>query len=167
MHRLASVLAGLVLVAGPACSLAPETAAPVGQAGPPPPEVAVLFLPSLGGKSAELLGRAAPEGGSGLLRLAEPRFSAADFEGCFYSETCVRTRLAEHGAMTLDGPPTVVVLFRPGPGFLIGWTCIGVGEGPTAADRQTVSLDWQPDKIDASANEAAGCILAAAAESGW
>ena len=67
----------------------------------------------------------------------------------------------------MEGPPTVVVLLRPGPGFLIGWTCVGVGEAPTVAARQNVSLDWQPAQIEASANAAAGCILAAAAESGW
>ena len=174
MRRIAALLAGLALVGGPACALAPfalEMEPPVGQAGPPAPEVTVLILPSGGGKSGELLGRAAPGDGSGLLRLAEPRFSAADFEDCLAagveSEACIRTRLAERDAMTVDGPPTVIVLLRPGPGFYIGWTCIGVGEGPTAADRQTVTLDWQPHEIDASASEAAGCILAAAAESGW
>lgn len=174
MRRFPSLLAGLVLVTGPACAVAPprsEAAAPPAQAGPPAPKVAVLIVPSGSGKSEELLSRAAPEDGGGLIQLAEPRFSAADFDGCSEvgvdPEDCIRTRLTERDAMTVDGPPTVVVLLRPGPGFFIGWTCIGVGHAPTAADRQTVYLDWQPDKLDASAKEAAGCILAAAAESGW
>lgn len=171
--RLILILAGLVLVAGPGCApgaSAPQVATAAEHAGPPPPEVAVLIVPTGGGKSAALLSRAAPADGAGLLRLAEPRFSDDDFEGCLDvadSEACVRARLAEREAGAMDGPPTVVVLPRPGPGFLVGWTCVGVGEAPTAAVRQNVSLDWQPGRIEASANAAARCILAAAAESGW
>ena len=173
MRRLTLILAGLVLVAGPGCAPGPSTpqaAIPAEHAGPPPPDVAVLIVPAGGEKSAELLRRAAPEDGTGLLRLAEPRFSDDDFEGCLAiaeSEACIRARLAGREARAMEGPPTVVVLLRPGPGFLIGWTCVGVGEAPTVAARQNVSLDWQPAQIEASANAAARCILAAAAESGW
>jgi hypothetical protein len=174
MRRTASVLAGLALAAGPACASplsGPEMMALAGQSRERPPEVAVLIVPSGDETSGELLSHAAPADGGGLLRLAEPAFTEADFEGCRFGvgvdpETCIRSRLAEGDAAAIAGPPTVVILLRPGPGFYIGWTCIGVGERPTAADRQTVYLDWQPNMIEASAREAAGCILAAAAESG-
>ena len=47
MRRLTSILAGLVLVAGPGCAPGPSTpqaAIPAEHAGPPPPDVGVLIV---------------------------------------------------------------------------------------------------------------------------
>ncbi|MBI2261557.1 MAG: hypothetical protein HYU62_07805 [Caulobacterales bacterium] len=164
MHRLAPVLAGLALAgAAPVAALAPA------------PEVAVLVhAPSNAASPYDeaLLARIAPADGSGWLRRAEPAFTSADFEGCGATgvdpEACVRGVLTARGAARMDGPPTVVVLIRPAPGFHVGWTCIGVGDGPSREDRQRrPGIERTPGAEDRNAQAAAGCILAAAAESGW
>lgn len=164
MHRLAPVLAGLALAgAAPVAALAPA------------PEVAVLVhAPSNAASPYDeaLLARIAPADGSGWLRRAEPAFTSTDFEGCGATgvdpEACVRGVLTARGAARMDGPPTVVVLIRPAPGFHVGWTCIGVGDGPSREDRQRrPGIERTPGAEDRNAQAAAGCILAAAAESGW
>ena len=160
MIRLAATLLASLALAAPA------------RAAPPVPEVAVLVLAPWGGPAdfAELmLARVAPTDGSGLLLRTAPAFRAEDFQGCWTGEpeTCVRGVLTARGAAALDGPPTVIVLLTPGPGFVTGWTCIGVGEAPTRPERQRVGLDGRSDQAEASARTAAGCLLAAAAESGW
>jgi len=141
-------------------------------AGPPPPEVAVVVAGAgMTDFAEQMLARVAPEDGDGWFRRDPSAFSAADFDACsapgVQPKGCVRQILAARGAADLEGPPTVVVWVGPGPGFYTGWTCIGVGETPTATDGQTISLDWSPGHEAANAQKAAGCILAAAAESGW
>ena len=164
MHRLSFVLAGLALVG----------AAPVA-ALPPAPEVAVLVYAPWGGNGEfdeALLARIAPDDGGGWFRRTQPAFTSADFEPCgstgIDSEACVRTVLAGRGAARMEGPPTVVVLIRPAPGFHVGWTCIGVGDGPGREERQrSPDIQRVPGAEDRNAQAAASCILGAAAESGW
>ena len=146
--------------------------AAVQSAGPPPPEVAVVVAGAgMTDFAEQMLARTAPEDGGGWFRRAPSAFTAADLETCgaqgVQPEPCVRETLAARGAAGMDGPPTVVVWLRPGPGFLTGWTCIGVGEAPTAADRQNISLDRSLGPDGVNADSAAACVLAAAAESGW
>lgn len=164
MHRLASVLIGLALAgAAPAAAHAPA------------PDVAVLVYAPWGADDVfneALLARIAPDDGSGWFRRAAPAFTSADFDGCGAAgvdpEACVRGVLAARDAARTGGPPTVVVLIRPAPGFQVGWTCIGVGEGPSREDRQRgPAIERMPGAEDRNAQAAAGCILAAAAESGW
>lgn len=164
MHRLAPVLAGLALAgASPAAAHAPV------------PEVAVLVYAPWGADDVfneTLLAHIAPDDGSGWFRRTEPAFTSADFDGCGAAgvdpEACVRGVLADRGAARMEGPPTVVVLIRPAPGFHVGWTCIGVGDGPSREDRQRrPAIERTPGAEDRNAQTAAGCILAAAAESGW
>jgi hypothetical protein len=164
MPRLASVVAGLALAG----------AAPVA-AHAPVPEVAVLVYAPWGADDVfneALLARIAPDDGSGWFRWVEPAFTSAGFEGCEATgvdpEACVRGVLAARDAARMDGPSTVVVLIRPAPGFHVGWTCIGVGDGPNREDRQRrPGIERTPGAEDRNAQAAAGCILAAAAESGW
>ena len=164
MPPLASVLAGLALAGtAPAAAHAPA------------PDVAVLVYAPWGGDEAfneALLARIAPNDGSGWFRRVEPAFTSADFDGCGATgvdpEACVRGALAARNAARMEGPPTVVVLIRPTPGFQVGWTCIGVGDGPGRAERQRgPAIERIPGAEDRNAQAAAGCILAAAAESGW
>ena len=169
MRRIAAILAGLALAGGAAPASAAETA-PTGQAGPPAPEVAaVVFNPYDLHEDlvADLLARIAPDDGSGHLRLTEPFLAEADFAGCsgpgVEPTGCVRETLAARGA----GPPTVVVVISPAPGFLVGWNCVGVGRGPSDEARQGPGVAWSPGAEDSNARAAAGCLLAAAAESGW
>lgn len=164
MHRLAPVLAGVALAG----------AAPVA-AHAPAPDVAVLVYAPWGADDVfneALLARIAPDDGSGWFRRAEPAFTSADFDGCEATgadpEACVRGVLAARGAAGMERPPTVVVLIRPAPGFHVGWTCIGVGDHPSREDRQRrPGIERIPGAEDRNAQAAAGCILAAAAESGW
>lgn len=165
MRHIVPIMAGLALVAGPA-PLAARA---------PAPEVAVLVYAPWGADEVfdeALLARIAPADGSGWLRRTEPAFSHADFEGCgatgIDAEACVRGVLASRGSARLDGPPTVVVLIRPAPGFHVGWACIGVGDVPRQEDRQRhPGIERTPGTEDRNAQAAAGCILSAAAESGW
>jgi len=146
--------------------------AAVQTAGPPAPEVAVVVAGGgLMDFAEQTLARLAPEDGGGWFRRAPSAFNAADFDACnapgVQPEPCIRDVLAARGAADLERPPTVVVWVGPGPGFLTGWTCIGVGGAPTAEDRQNISLDWSRGQDGVNAQSAAGCILAAASESGW
>lgn len=148
---------------------------------PPAPEVAVLIYSPWEGSEADseaLLAHVAPDHGGGWLRRAEPAFARSDFAACPTTgrelEDCIRGVLAERGAAELEGPPTVVVALGPaGPGFIRDWTCIGVGEGPSQPDRQRVGIDFMTvqatgmDPEPGVVQAAAGCITAAAAESGW
>lgn len=164
MRRLAAALVGFAL---------PGAALPAA-ALPPAPEVGVLVLNPYGQHEElvdSLMARIAPEDGSGQLRRTEPVVTAADFAGCTAPGVeptgCVRETLAARGAGDIEGPPTVVVLITPAPGFLVGWNCIGVGAGPSDEARQAPGIIWSPGAGDDNARSAAGCILAAAAESGW
>ena len=161
--------------------LAPVGVAPAA-AIPPPPEVAVLVLspgdeaPRPVDESDDLLAAISPADGGGWLRIVEPAFTYADFAACTASgvaeEGCVRQVLAARGAAGV-APPTVVVLVGPGPGFTLGWRCVGIGETPASPERQNVSMDtmlWRaasPNAWDRDRPTAVGCVLAAAAESGW
>ena len=173
MRRIAAILAGLALAGGAAPASAAETA-PTGQAGPPAPEVAaVVFNPYDLHEDlvADLLARIAPDDGSGHLRLTEPFLAEADFAGCsgrgVEPTVGVREPRAARDAPRAEGPPTVVVVISPAPGFLVGWNCVGVGRGPSDAARQGPGVAWSPGAEDSNARAAAGCLLAAAAESGW
>lgn len=170
MRRLCFILACLALV-----GVAPAAAIP------PPPEVAVLVLSpgdeasGPADESDDLLAAISPADGGGWLRIVEPAFADAAFASCTDSgvadEGCVRQVLAASGAAGMT-PPTVVVLVGPGPGFSASWTCVGVGDAAFQPDRQHISVDflgWRsegrfsPEQV----SEAAGCLTAAAAESGW
>lgn len=159
---LAPVLAGLALAgASPAAAHAPV------------PEVAVLVYAPWGADDVfneTLLARIAPDDGSGWFRRTEPAFTSADFDGCGAAgvdpEACVRGVLAAQEVV--GRPTTVVVLIRPAPGFQVGWTCIGVGDGPSREDRQRGPvIERTPGAEARNAQAAVGCIFAAAAESGW
>lgn len=152
--------------------LALAALAAVQSAGPPAPEIAVVVAGAgMTDFARDTLARVAPEDGGGMFRRTPPAFDAADFEACgeigVQPEACVRGILAARGVADLAGPPTVVVWVGPGPGFLTGWTCVGVGAEGTRPDRQRISLEWSPGHEAANADVAAGCVLAAAAESGW
>ena len=148
---------------------------------PPAPEVAVLVLSPGGGdpgpidESDDLLAAISPADGGGWLRLVEPALTAEDFAACtstgMADERCIRGVLAERGAAEIS-PPTVVVLTGPGPNFMISWTCIGVGEQAFQPERQSIGVDFLGWRAEGRFSpelvaEAAGCITAAAAESGW
>lgn len=155
-----------------ACALAAALPAAPAAALPPAPEAAVVIAGvGMTDFAEQTLAAVAPRDGGGWFRRAPSAFSAADFDACgapgVQPEACVRGVLTARGAAGLDGPPTVVVWLSPGPGFLTDWTCIGVGAGPTAAARQTISLDWSRGHEADNARQAAGCVLAAAAERGW
>lgn len=155
-----------------ACAVTAALSAAPAAAIPPAPEVALVVAgPGMADFAERTLARAAPADGGGWFRRATPAFGPADFEACAAAgvqpEPCVRDILAARGAAALDGPPTVVLWLGPGPGFLTGWTCIGVGAGPTAADRQRTSLVWRPGHEQVNGLKAARCVLAAAAEGGW
>ena len=167
-------IAALLAFVGSAVAALAAEAAPTGQVGPPAPEVAaVVFNPYDLHEDlvADLLARIAPDDGSGHLRLTEPFLTEADFAACsgpgVEPTGCVRETLAARGAARAEGPPTVVVVISPAPGFLVGWNCVGVGGGPSDAARQSPGVAWSPGAEDSNARAAAGCLLAAAAESGW
>lgn len=133
------ILAALVLAA-PTAALAL----------PPPPPVAVVLVHAGGAEEASenLL---ASVGGGVWFADAEAPVTAEAFQHCGAEqdrEACVRGVLA---GVDRSGAPLVVILTQPSPGFYGGWQCIGEGAAPTSADRQA----------------AAGCVLAAASESGW
>lgn len=152
-----------------ALALAAPTAA---VALPPPPPVAVVLVHAGGppGDSEQLL---ASVGGGVWFADAEAPVTAEALQPCGEErdrEACVRGVLAE---VDRSGPPIVVVMTQPSPGFHGGWQCIGEGSGPTSAERQRIGFDpsrwdnataryWEDDR-----QAAAGCVLAAASESGW
>ena len=169
MNRCAIAAAITLLAAVPAAAI------------PPPPEVAVLVLspgsedPGPIDESDDLLAAISPADGGGWLRIVPSAFTYDDFAACTVSgvaeESCVREVLASRGAAQM-APPTVVVLIGPGPGFSVGWTCVGVGEAAFQPDRQRISVDflsWRSEGRFSSeqVSEAAGCLTSAAAESGW
>ena len=139
---------------------------------PPPPPVAVVLVDVGGDRDASEHLLDAIGDGSWFQAVEAPVDEAA-FAGCGSAadaEACVRGVLAQ---VAQDRPPVVVVLAMPGPGFNIGWRCVGPGEAATRPERQTVSFQtdrwdnrtiryWEEDRVTA-----AGCILAAASESGW
>ena len=169
MNRFTLAAVAMVLLAAPAAAI------------PPAPEVAVLVL-SPGGadpgpidESDDLLAAISPADGGGWLRVVDPAFTYADFAACTSAgaaeEGCVREVLAARGAAQMT-PPTVVVLIGPGPGFSISWTCVGVGERAFQPEHQRISVDFLGWRADGrfspeQISEAAGCLTAAAAESGW
>lgn len=139
---------------------------------PPPPPVAVVVVDAGAGLEAseELL---ASVGGGAWFQTAEAPVAAAAFAACAdiaEAEACVRGVLAE---VEQDRPPVVVVLAAPGRSGSLAWTCVGPGEAATQPERQSAGFDplrWD-NATDRYWNEdraaAAGCVLAAASESGW
>ena len=140
---------------------------------PPPPPVAVVLVHAGGpSEESEQLLEAIGTGGAWFEMTPAP-VGAEAFEDCVTAaeaEACVREVLA---GVDRDRPPVVVILTRPAPGFYAAWTCIGPGEAATRPARQSVSFDtsrwdnatlryWHEDRATA-----AGCVLAAASESGW
>lgn len=155
------ILAALVLAA-------PSAAVAI----PPPPPVSVVLVHAGGPSEAseQLLDSI---GGGAWFETAEAPVTAEAFEHCGAEpdrEACVRGVLA---GVDRSGPPLVVILTLPSPGFHGGWQCIGEGEDAADRDRQTMTFDtlvwddataryWEEDR-----QAAAGCVLAAASESGW
>lgn len=139
---------------------------------PPPPPVAVVLVHAGGPtEDSEQLLQAIGDGS--LFEAVAAPVGAEAFEACAAErdrEACVRGVLA---GVDRSGPPVVVVMTQPSPGFYGGWQCIGEGSGPTRAERQTISFD--PSRWDNATDRywtedrqtAAGCVLAAASESGW
>ena len=139
---------------------------------PPPPPVAVVLVHAGGppGDSEQLL---ASVGGNAWFADAEAPVTADAFQPCTAAqdrEACVRGVLADADR---SGAPIVVILTQPSPGFYGGWLCVGEGAAATRAERQSITFDpsrwdnatdryWQEDR-----QAAAGCVLAAASESGW
>jgi hypothetical protein len=144
---------------------------PVAGALPPPPPVAIVLIapPALRDDSASLLQSV---GSGAWFEMTTAPAGEEAFAHCANtadSESCVRDVLR---AVEQRRPPPVAVVVSTGPGFHIAWRCIGVGETVTNADRQFVTfgtLVWHtaggPSEADRQA--AAGCVLAAASESGW
>ena len=145
---------------------------PAAGAIPPPPAVTVMLIapPALREDSAHLL-RTIGGGGAWFETIPSPVPDEA-FAQCAATadaEPCVRDVLRTRAH---DRPPLVAVIASTGSGFHIFWRCIGVGETATNPHRQFVSFDtlaWRsaggPSHADRQA--AAGCVLAAASESGW
>lgn len=97
----------------------------------------------------------------------------ADFSRCAAlasaaREACVRAELKPNPA-DRDNPPVVVIATREG-GSRYRWQCIGVGERPWAASKQSVRLDLKrallakPGLRFAARRTAVDCIMAAASE---
>lgn len=67
----------------------------------------------------------------------------------------------------------VAVLVTPVTAESHRWQCVGVAESPKFAHRQDVTIDMRlglfgtPEQKLAARSAAAGCIMAAGAESGW
>lgn len=139
---------------------------------PPAPPVAVVLVHSGGPADAseQLLESV---GGGAWFADAEAPVTAEAFQDCVVAqdrEACVRGVLAD---VDRSGAPIVVIMTQPSPGFHGGWLCVGEGAAPTRAERQSTTFDtshwdnatnryWQEDR-----QAAAGCVLAAASESGW
>lgn len=139
---------------------------------PPPPPVAVVLVHAGGPpEDSEQLLEAISDGS--LFEAVAAPVGAEAFEACGAEpdrEACVRGVLA---GVDRSGAPIVVVMTLPSPGFQGGWQCIGEGEAPSRAERQRIGFDpsrwddateryWEDDR-----QAAAGCVLAAASESGW
>ena len=105
------------------------------------------------------------------------RLDRRDLEGCMddlvgSAETCVRRLIARDGLKD-SRPAHVVVLISPGDEGAVLARCIGTGGQPHSDERQSASLE--PDSLRYAGNAQydrdigimAGCITAAAAESGW
>ncbi|MDO1559196.1 hypothetical protein Q0812_07115 [Brevundimonas sp. 2R-24] len=144
---------------------------------PPPPPVAVVLVPAdaeAAGDSAALLrsvDSATSERG-GWLTLAPASLSAADFTDCAGASAADCARAVLSAQARQPGPPLVVIL-ATSRGYALSWRCVGVDVARERPDRQRIGLEpirWddrgiRPWEEDRSA--AAGCILSAAAESGW
>lgn len=155
------ILAALVLAA-PTAALAL----------PPPPPVAVVLVHA-GGPEEASENLLASVGGGVWFADAEAPVTAEAFQHCGAEqdrEACVRGVLA---GVDRSGAPLVVILTQPSPGFYGGWQCIGEGAAPTSAERQRIGFDtlawggFAGRPVEADRQAAAGCVLAAASESGW
>jgi len=169
-----------ILVAVGLCAALAAPGSALAQAGPPPPPVKALVAadPHLDMASRlyheaflQSLQAGGPSGGwftplpSGL--------DPAEFEHCTRSaqdaRTCVSRLLAKK---QIVGPTVVVLAF--GRGADARWLCIGTGPRPTSPDRQSIRFDLDtavaavssPERMETRA-AGAGCVMAAAAESGW
>jgi len=139
--------------------------AAAGPAAPPPLPVAVTFIDPSG-----------PDGAPSAARLREvltrqgwfedvpSRLDPAGLVACRVRssiEACIRTQTHESLG---QGAPEVVV-WMVGEDGKTRLTCYGPGEAFRSAERQTALVDLAAGGADGQA--AAGCIIAAAAESGW
>ena len=171
-----SLLAG-ALVAAVASTAAAQTPPP----GPPPLGVKVLLAadphmePSTRAANEALL--ASLENGAtasgGWFDYQPSGLDAERYEHCTISaqdpRTCASRYLEADGA---TGATVVVLAFDAGAREG-RWLCVGVGERPFNAGRQSVTLDLQAAMNPASPAHmqhraaAAGCITSGGAESGW
>ena len=85
------------------------------------------------------------------------------------TEACIRKSLQ---GRKRTGATVVVIAESAGPGKQ-RWTCVGVGGSPFAAQKQVATFDLReaffgkPDARFQQTLLAMGCIMSAAAESGW
>jgi len=161
MNKFASALAAVLLLAAPA------------MAAPPPLPVAISFLPEPGAPASQTVeAEAVKEAliGQGWFGRTASTLDPAAVSACAgKGEACVRALTHPTRGKTA---PEVVVLMTPEAGKT-RLTCIGPGEAWNNAERQTALVDLalaaaadpNPGRDDRRA--AAGCIIAAAAESGW
>jgi hypothetical protein len=148
------------------------TAPSAASAIPPPPPVAVVLVAPQGlEEDAGRLLQSIGTGGAWFEMTTAPIAEEA-FADCANGEepdVCVRSVLA---GVEQERPPVVVVMVSTGPGFHVAWRCIGPGEAPAHLERQVQTFDtlaWRNAATlpDNDRQAAAGCILAAASESGW
>lgn len=133
-------------------------------AAPPPLPVAITFLP--GSRDTETLREVLIEQ-NWFGRVASTLDPAA-VRACT-TEACVRALTEPTKG---KGPPEVVVLMTAEAGRT-RFVCIGPGAVSRSAERQSVVIDLaaaiDPDPVRGALDRrsAAGCIISAAAESGW
>lgn len=150
MNKLALAAAAAALLGG-----APAAASP------PPLPVAVTYTPATP-ETATLHGTLVDQGWFGRTPSALPAEVVATCAGSTRLEACLRD--LTHSTVG-EGPPEVVVVVTD-EGGKSRLVCIGPGAAFKNRERQTALIDLRnPGREDRSA--AAGCIIAAAAESGW
>ncbi|KQY89933.1 hypothetical protein ASD25_05300 [Brevundimonas sp. Root1423] len=153
--------------------------AALAQAGPPPLRVKVLLAssphldpPARAQHDALLQSLSAGGPSGGWFELLPAGLDVAEFEHCTISaqdsRTCASRQLAEQGATGA----TIVVL-AGGEADHASWLCVGVGAAPNRPERQFIRFDLNA-ALDAASpkrrdirSDAASCIVAAGAESGW
>ena len=151
--------------------LAGFLAAPASSLMPPPPFVPVIVIAS---------DPEAQASGEALLTVLREHGWFADsavsiardaFSDCLASTDAQSACVRKAAGWKKDGQAAVVILAEGTP--VQNWTCVGVGEAPATADRQTVRIDLreamfgdQKTRFELR-NKAAACVMAAASESGW
>ena len=157
----------LILTVG----LAGCLAAPAGALMPPPPSVPVVVIagnPEVQASGEALLTVLREHGWFAVSPISIARDAFSD---CLARKDAQAACVRKTAGWKKDGQAAVVILAEGAP--VQNWTCVGVGEAPAAADRQTVSIDLreamfgdQKTRFELR-NKAAACVMAAASESGW